>query len=47
MTFDHSKSNNADMDKRIAWHLQHRKYCAGRDIPEKLKVEIAGRETNG
>jgi hypothetical protein len=31
------------LDQRIAWHLEHKKNCACRDIPEKLQAEIEKR----
>jgi len=37
---------NATMDKRIKWHSEHVKYCQCRDIPEKVKEEIAKRKSH-
>lgn len=34
---------NPTMDERIAWHIEHAKNCYCRDIPPKLKEEIAKR----
>lgn len=31
------------LDERIAWHSQHRKHCACREIPEKLLREMKKR----
>lgn len=39
----HPMPKNATVDQRIAWHLEHRKHCACRDIPESLKAEMARR----
>lgn len=33
----------ATLEQRIAWHLEHVKYCGCRDIPEKLKEEMKKR----
>ncbi|WP_192903926.1 hypothetical protein [Panacibacter ginsenosidivorans] len=33
----------ATLEQCIAWHLEHRKYCGCRDIPEKLKTEMKKR----
>lgn len=35
---------NPTTDQRIAWHLEHKKNCACRDIPETLKTEIRKRK---
>jgi hypothetical protein len=32
------------MEQRIAWHIEHKKNCGCRDMPEKLKVEIKSRK---
>jgi hypothetical protein len=40
----HPMPKNAKPDQRIAWHLEHKKFCGCRDIPEKLKKEIAKRK---
>ena len=37
----HPMPKNATMAQRIAWHLEHQQHCRCRDIPEKLKLEIA------
>lgn len=34
----------ATLEQRIAWHLEHVKYCSCRDIPEKLKEEMKKRK---
>jgi len=36
----HRMPKNATLEQRIAWHLEHKKNCGCRDIPEKLKEEI-------
>jgi hypothetical protein len=28
------------LEQRIAWHIEHQKNCACRDMPEKLKQAI-------
>ena len=40
----HPMPENATLEQRIAWHLEHKKNCACRDIPEKLKKEMAKRK---
>ncbi len=40
----HPMPTNATLDQRIAWHLEHKKNCECRDIPEKLKKEITKRK---
>ena len=35
---------NATIEERIAWHLEHSKYCKCRPIPDKLKAEIEKRK---
>jgi len=42
----HRMPENATMEERIAWHLEHSKHCACRPIPEKLKTEIKKRKAN-
>ena len=39
-----SDAKERNTDQRIAWHLEHKKNCGCRDIPEKLKKEIAKRK---
>jgi hypothetical protein len=39
----HPMPVNAALEQRIAWHIEHKKNCACRDIPEKLKAEIKKR----
>ena len=39
----HKMPENAAIDKRIEWHLEHSKNCKCRPIPEKLKAEIQKR----
>jgi hypothetical protein len=34
---------NATTEQRIAWHLEHKKHCACREFPEKLKAEMKKR----
>lgn len=40
----HIMPKKATLDERINWHLQHKENCSCRDIPEKLKKEIAKRK---
>ncbi|HXS35536.1 MAG TPA: hypothetical protein VN721_02460 [Flavipsychrobacter sp.] len=35
---------NANIDQRIAWHLEHAKHCNFREIPENLKLEMKKRK---
>jgi hypothetical protein len=37
---------NATIEERIAWHLEHSKYCGCRPIPGKLKAEIKKRKAH-
>jgi hypothetical protein len=39
----HPMPKNATLDQRIKWHIEHKKNCPCRDVPEKLKVEIKKR----
>jgi hypothetical protein len=39
----HPMPKNPSIEQRIEWHVEHRKNCACRDIPPKLKVEIKKR----
>lgn len=32
---------NPTLKQRIAWHIEHAKFCACRPIPEGLKKEIS------
>lgn len=34
---------HATLDERIQWHLEHRRHCSCRGIPEKLKEEMSRR----
>jgi hypothetical protein len=34
---------NATMDQRIAWHLEHKRECACREIPASVQEEIKRR----
>lgn len=40
----HRMPENATLDERIVWHIEHAKNCACRDIPEGVKREIRKRE---
>lgn len=40
----HPMPDNATIDQRIEWHLQHLQHCQCRtDLPEKLKDEMKKR----
>lgn len=39
----HPMPKNPAVEERIQWHLEHRKHCACRDIPAKLKEEMRKR----
>lgn len=40
----HPMPENATIDQRIEWHLQHLQHCQCRtDLPEKLKEEMKKR----
>lgn len=39
----HPMPKNPTIEERIEWHLEHVKKCKCRDIPEKLKAEMARR----
>jgi hypothetical protein len=39
----HRMPKNATLDQRIEWHLEHKKNCGCRGIPEKVKQEIKKR----
>jgi hypothetical protein len=36
----HKMPKNPTLDMRIQWHLDHKKNCDCRDIPEALKIEM-------
>ncbi len=40
----HRMPVKATLEQRIAWHTEHKKNCACRDIPEKLKAEMKKRK---
>ena len=41
----HRMPNNASIEEKIYWHLQHLQHCHCReDIPVKLKVEMKKRK---
>jgi hypothetical protein len=42
----HRMPENATIEERIAWHLEHSKHCHCRPIPGKLKAEIKKRKTH-
>ncbi len=37
---------NATLEQRIAWHLEHQKHCQCRPIPEKLLHRIQDQTGN-
>jgi hypothetical protein len=42
--FAHKMPKNPSLEDRIAWHLEHSKYCQCREIPMDIKKEIAKRQ---
>ena len=42
----HRMPENATIEERIAWHLEHSKHCGCRPIPDKLKAEIKKRKSH-
>jgi hypothetical protein len=40
----HRMPEPATLEQRIAWHIEHKKNCNCRDIPEKLKQEMKKRK---
>lgn len=36
----HVMPKHATFEQRVAWHLEHKKNCACRPIPEKLAQEM-------
>ena len=36
----HPMGKNPTLEQRIAWHVEHKKNCGCRDIPEKLKEKM-------
>jgi hypothetical protein len=36
----HRMPKNPTLDQRIAWHIEHKRNCACRDIPEKIRKAI-------
>jgi hypothetical protein len=41
----HQMPENATIEERITWHLEHSKKCGCRPIPDKLNEEIKKRNT--
>jgi hypothetical protein len=39
----HRMPAKATSEQRIAWHIEHKKNCSCRDIPDKLKLEMKKR----
>jgi hypothetical protein len=39
----HRMPKNATLDRRIAWHVEHARYCGCRPIDGKLKEEMRRR----
>lgn len=33
----------ATLDERVAWHTEHAKHCACREIPDKIRAEVERR----
>jgi hypothetical protein len=42
----HRMLKNPTMEQRITWHIEHKKNCSCRDIPDKLKAEMKKRKIN-
>jgi len=40
---DHSLPKGASLKVRLQWHVDHARECACREIPEKIKKEMAKR----
>jgi hypothetical protein len=40
----HRMPKNPTEEQRIAWHIEHAKHCACREMSEKLKAEIKKRK---
>jgi hypothetical protein len=40
----HRMPVRATLEQRIAWHIDHKKNCSCRDIPEKLKAVMKKKE---
>jgi len=40
----HPMPKNPTLDQRIAWHVEHLKYCACRGLTPKLKEEFRKRK---
>ena len=40
----HRMPKNPTKEQRIAWHMEHKKNCSCRDIPDKLKTEMKKRK---
>lgn len=39
----HRLDPKAELDERIAWHIEHAQLCGCRDMPESIKAELAKR----
>ncbi|MFD1252716.1 hypothetical protein [Devosia equisanguinis] len=39
----HRLDPKANLDQRIAWHVEHATACGCRDMPESIKRELAAR----
>jgi hypothetical protein len=40
----HKMPENATIDEKIAWHLEHQKNCQCRDMPDNIKLAIKQRK---
>ncbi|HEX5169366.1 MAG TPA: hypothetical protein VFW11_09335 [Cyclobacteriaceae bacterium] len=40
----HPMPDHPTIEQRIEWHLEHKKHCACRDIPVKLREEMKKRK---
>lgn len=43
----HPMPKNPTLEQRMTWHLEHKKNCGCRDIPEKLKEAIKRKGIKG
>lgn len=39
----HPMPKKATLDERVAWHVEHARECACREIPASIKAELARR----
>lgn len=39
----HRLGPKANLDDRVAWHIEHAQLCGCREMPESIKAELAKR----